>query len=246
MWVIGPLGEAQSRSPGLRAMVGGCGLLVAEWGGRGRSGGRVGGCGAGFACVVSVYVSAYSGAPVWSLLGEEVWRRSLPSSAAAARIPLSVCIWCTSLSLVGRGYCRGGLRSMRQRTLRMAWYPQVRECCGLGGPSFRVSGPASTCVWAMGMAQIQGTVPMDGQRRLIHWDRQGMPSPRWSPARPEVIWARARAGAWSPGWRTPLKTLCRVVGSLIAPVGATPGASMVLVPLMTQCGPGDVAVAATT
>ena len=53
----------------------------------------------------------------------------------------------------------------------MAWYPQVRGCCGLGGGgSIRVSGPASTCVWAMGMAQIQ--ILVDGQRRLIHWVRQ--------------------------------------------------------------------------
>ena len=34
-------------------------------------------------------------------------------------------------------------------------------------------------VWAVGMAQIQGTVPVDGQRRWIHWVRQDMASPRW-------------------------------------------------------------------
>ena len=66
------------------------------------------------------------------------------------------------------------------------------------------------------------------------------------PARPEVIWARARAGAWSPGWKTPLRTLCGVVGSPIAFGGGASGASMVSVPLMTHCGPGDDAVAATT
>ena len=48
-----------------------------------------------------------------------------------------------------------------------------------GGGSFRVSGPASIFVWAVGMAQIQGTVPSDGQRRLIHWVRQSMASPGW-------------------------------------------------------------------
>ena len=48
-----------------------------------------------------------------------------------------------------------------------------------GGGSFRVSGPAWICVWAVGMAQIQGTVPVDGQRRLIHLVRQSMASPRW-------------------------------------------------------------------
>ena len=103
----------------------------------------------------------------------------MPSSAAAARISqMSVGIWWTSWSVVGRGYCRGWLRSMRRKTLWMAWYPQVRECPGLGGCSSACGGP-STCVWAVGMTQIQGTVPVDGQRRLIHWDRQGMTSPRW-------------------------------------------------------------------
>ena len=61
----------------------------------------------------------------------------------------------------------------------MARYPQVRECCDLGGGSFRVSGPASTWVSVVGMAHIQGTVPVDGQRRWIHWARQSMASPRW-------------------------------------------------------------------
>ena len=60
----------------------------------------------------------------------------------------------------------------------MAWYPQVRGCCSLGGGSVRVCGTASTCEWAVGMSQIQGTVPVDGQRRLIHWVRQSMASPR--------------------------------------------------------------------
>ena len=42
------------------------------------------------------------------------------------------------------------------------------------GGSVRVSGPAATCVWAVGMAQIQGTVPSDGQRRFIHLVRQSV------------------------------------------------------------------------
>ena len=41
----------------------------------------------------------------------------------------------------------------------MAWYPPVRDGCGLGGGFGRMSGPASICVWAVGMAQIQGMVP---------------------------------------------------------------------------------------
>ena len=54
---------------------------------------------------------------------------------------MSVRIWCTSWLVVGRGYCRGGLRPMRWRTLWIVWYPQVRECCGLGAG-------VSSCVWA--------------------------------------------------------------------------------------------------
>ena len=49
----------------------------------------------------------------------------------------------------------------------------------LGGESLRVSGPALTCVWALGMPQIQGSAPAVGQRRLIHGVRQSMASPRW-------------------------------------------------------------------
>ena len=48
-----------------------------------------------------------------------------------------------------------------------------------GGGFGRVSGPASICVWAPGMAQIQGTIPVDGRRRWIKWVRQSMASPRW-------------------------------------------------------------------
>ena len=54
-----------------------------------------------------------------------------------------------------------------------------------------------------------------------------------------------RAGARSPGWGMPLRTLCGVVGYPTAQGGLVPGASMVSVALMTHCGPGD-AVADTT
>ena len=104
---------------------------VSHWVGNGE--GEAGGVAAGFACVVSAYVFACSGALVWSRVGSEVRSRSLPSSAAPARISqMSVRIWCTSWLVVERGYCRGGLRHMRRRTLWMAWYPQVRERCVLG------------------------------------------------------------------------------------------------------------------
>ena len=104
----------------------------------------------------------------------------MPSSAATARIlQTSLHIWWTSWSVEGRGYASFGLRPTRLRTLWMALYPQVRDYCGLVGGFGRVSGPASACVWAVGMAQTQGTVPVGGQRRRIQWVRQSMANPRW-------------------------------------------------------------------
>ena len=159
-WCFGWWGRPMSRGPGVRAMVGVCGSP-----GQQREGTGTGGdCAVG--CVVSVYVSARRGALPWSVVGRAVPRRSLPSSAAAARISqTSLRIWWNSWSVVGRGYASSGLRPTRLRTLWMAWYPQVRECCGLRGGFGRVSGPALICVWAVGMAQIQATVPVGGQRR---------------------------------------------------------------------------------
>ena len=171
---LGGWGRPVSRGPEQHTMVGVCGSPGVQREGRG-----MGGDGAvGFA--VSVYVSARSGALAWSGVRRAVWRRSLLSSAAAARISqTSLRIWWTTWSVVGRGYASSGLRPTRQKIQWMVWYPQVRECCGLGGGFGRVSGPASICVWAMGMAQIQGTVPVDGQRRWIQSVRQSMASPRW-------------------------------------------------------------------
>ena len=124
----GGWGRPVSQVPGLRAVVGVCGSPGEQGEGRGMGGD----CAVG--CVVSVYVSARRGALAWSAVGRTVWRRSLPSSAAAARISqTSLRIWWTSWSVVGRGYASSGLRFTRLRTLWMAWYPQVRECCGLGG-----------------------------------------------------------------------------------------------------------------
>ena len=173
-WCSGGWGRPVSRHPGVRAMVGVSGSPdeQREWRGMG------GECAVG--CVVSVYVSARRGALAWPVVGRAVWRRSLPSSAAAARIlQTSLRIWWTSWSVVGRRYASFGLRPKRLRTLWTAWYPQVRDCCSLGGGFGRVSGPASICVWAVGMAEIQGTVPVGGQRRWIQWVRQSMGSHRW-------------------------------------------------------------------
>ena len=149
-----------SRGPGLRAMVGVCGSPREQ-----REGRNMGGdCALG--CVVSVYVFARCGALAWRVVGRAVRRRSLPSSAAAARISqTSLRIWWTSWSVLGRGYGSFWLRPTQLRTPWMAWYPQVRDCCGLVGGFGRVSGPALIRVWAVGMAQIQGTVPVGGRRR---------------------------------------------------------------------------------
>ena len=90
-WCSGWLGRPVSQGPGVRAMVGVCGSLVEQREGRGMGGD----CAVG--CVVSVYVSARRGALAWSVVGRAVWRRSLPSSAAAARISqTSLRIWWTS------------------------------------------------------------------------------------------------------------------------------------------------------
>ena len=113
---LGGWGRAVSRDPVVRVMVGVCGSPGGQREGRGMRGD----CAVG--CVVSVYVSARSGALAWSVVGRAVWRRSLPSSAAAARISqTSLRIWWTSWSVVGRGYTSSGLRPTRLRTLWMAW-----------------------------------------------------------------------------------------------------------------------------
>ena len=103
-WCSGGWRRPVSRGPGLRAMVGVCGSPGELREGRGMGGD----CAVG--CVVSVYVSALRGALAWPVVGRAVCRRSLPSSAAAARISqTSLRIWWTSWSVVGRGYASFGL-----------------------------------------------------------------------------------------------------------------------------------------
>ena len=111
-WCSGGWGGAVLPGPGVRAMVGVCGSLGEQREGRGMGGD----CAVG--CVVSVYVSARRGALAWPVVGRAVWRRSLPSSAAAARIwQTSLRIWWTFWSVVGRRYASFGLRPTRLRTL---------------------------------------------------------------------------------------------------------------------------------
>ena len=82
-WCSGAWRRPVSRGPGVRAMVGVCGSRGEQREGRGMGGDRAVGC------FVSVYVSARVGALAWPVVGRAVWRRSLPSSAAAARISQS-------------------------------------------------------------------------------------------------------------------------------------------------------------
>ena len=96
-WCSGGWGRPVPRGLGVHAMVDVCGSL-----GEQRGMGMGGDCAVG--CALLVYVSARSGALAWSVVGRAVWRRSLPSSAAAARISqMSLRIWWTSWSVVGRG-----------------------------------------------------------------------------------------------------------------------------------------------
>ena len=153
-WCSGGRGRPVSRGPGVRAMVGVCGSSGEQREGRGMGGD----CAAGYA--VLVYVSARSGALAWSVVGRAVWRRSLPSSAAAARISrMSLRIWWTSWSVVGRGYASSGLRPTRLRTLWMAWYPHVRECCGLGGGLAACPGPPRFLFWRWGWPKSRARSP---------------------------------------------------------------------------------------
>ena len=94
-WCLGGWGRPVSLGLGVRAMVGVCGSPTEQREGRGMGGdGAVG-------CVVSLNVSARRGALAWLVVGPAVWRRSLPSSAAAARISqTSLRICRTSWSVV--------------------------------------------------------------------------------------------------------------------------------------------------
>ena len=171
-WCSGGWGRPVSRGPGARAIVGVCGSPVEQ-----REGGGMGGDCAG-GCAVPVYVSACC-ALAWAVVGRAVWRRSLPSSAAAARISqTSVRIWWTSWSVVGRGHASFGLRPARLRTLWMAWYPQVRDCCGLGGG-----------VWSCVRALL----------RLV-CGRWGWPKPR---ARPPWVASGAGSSGLGRAWTIP-------------------------------------------
>ena len=173
-WCSGGWGRPVSRGPEVRAMVGVCGSLGEQREGRGMGGDCA------VECAVSVYVFARCGALAWPVVGRAVWRRSLPSSAAAAGISqTSLRIWWTSWSVVGRGYASFWLRPTLLRTLRMAWYPQVRDCCGRGGGVWsRVRTRFDLCV-GPGDGPNPGHGPRGWPAAWIQQVRQSMANPRW-------------------------------------------------------------------
>ena len=154
-WCSGGWGRPVSRGPGVRAMVGVCGSAGEKREGRGM------GMDCAVGCAVSVYVSACSGALAWSVVDRAVWRRSLPSSAAAARIlQTGLRIWWTFWSVVGRRYASSGLRPTRLRTLWVAWYPQVRECRSWGWGLAACPGPPRSVCWRWGWPKSRAWSPL--------------------------------------------------------------------------------------
>ena len=101
-WCSGGWGRPVSWVPGARTMLGVCGSPGEQREGRGMGGD----CAVG--CVVSGYVSARRGALAWPVVGRAVRRRSLPSSAAAARISqTSLRIWLCVGGVCGFGPGQG-------------------------------------------------------------------------------------------------------------------------------------------
>ena len=101
---------------------------------RGKRGGRSmgGGC-AGVACCVGVCVC--------------LQRRACVVSCRPGGLEEKLAVFCgrskdfadehaylvTSWSVVGGAYASSRLRPTRRRILWTVWYPQLRDCCGLGG-----------------------------------------------------------------------------------------------------------------
>ena len=180
VWLHGRLGEARVAGPG--AARDGGRLWATRWGverERQRRRLRAGLWGWGCACCVGVCVRLQRRACVVTCRPEGL-EEKLAILLGRGKDFADECAYLVHLLVSsGKRYCGAGLRSTRRRTLLMAWYPQLRGCSGLGGGSVLVPGTAWTCVWAVGMAQIQGTFPVDGQQRLNHWVRQSPASCRW-------------------------------------------------------------------
>ena len=99
-WCSGGWGRPMSRGPGVCAYVGLCGSPGEQREGRGMGGDCA------VRCVVLVYVSARCGALAWSVVGRAVRRRSLLSSAAAARILADELAYLVDLLVSGgKGVC---------------------------------------------------------------------------------------------------------------------------------------------
>ena len=131
-------------------------------------------------------------------------------------------------------------------SLWMAWYLQVRGWCGLGGGvHLRLRACLDLCVGGGG-----GLDPGHGPcGRPAALDPLGQAKHGQSQVVARLPRGDLGQGA-GRGFVSRLEdvpeTLCGVVGFPTAPGGADSGASMVSVSLMSHCGPGDVAVAATT
>ena len=90
----------------------------------------------------------------------------------------------------------------------MAWYPQVRECCGLGEKGLpHVGARLDLCVGGWDGPDAEHgpcgrRVGLDPLGQAEHGQSEVVAHP----ARGDF--GQGVAGASSPGWRTPLRTLC--------------------------------------
>ena len=128
-------------------------------------------------------------------------------------------------SVVGRVYASFGLRPTRLRFLQTAWYPQVRDCCGLGGGGLvACPGPPRLVCGRWGWPKPRARSPGGGVPYCPWW---GGP---WGEHGfcpfDEPLWAgrRSRSGYnvvvpaledCNPDLRRGLVTVCRWVGEVV-------------------------------
>ena len=173
--VFGRVGEARVAEPG-GARDGG-GVWVSGWAARGEGHGR-GWCGG--VCCVGVCVRSPRRACVASCrpggLEEKLAVFCCRGKDFADELAYLVDLFVSG----GKGVCQLWAKTHAAEDPVAGVVPAGEGLLRSGGGGVgRVSGPASTCVWAVGMAQTQGTVPVGGQRRWIQSVRQSMANPRW-------------------------------------------------------------------
>ena len=119
----------------------------------------------------------------------------------------------------------------------MAWYPQVRECC--------VRACLDLCVGG-GDGPNPGHCPR-GWRAALDLLGQAEHGQSQVVARfPRGDWSQGAGWGLVPRLEDAPEDPVRGGGVPYCPWWGVPGASMVSVPLTSHCGPGHVAVAATT